>query len=362
MPGPVAIVLAMCTVVAVAMISATGGAVFGATCRLGLLCPSHVLHHSARQPMEAVERVAAKVVPSVVEVDVVIDGVTSEGSGIVLRPDGLILTNAHVVRGPSMLMSEGAVDGQSVILHDGRSTTFSVIASDPVSDIAVVQADGVSGLRPIEFGSSADLMVGQAVVAIGSPLGMESTVTTGIISALQRPIRSTGSTVDDYAVLDAIQTDAALNPGNSGGALVDMTGALIGVNSAWASMGGDYVSGPNGSIGLGFAIPVDQAILIADQLLTSGAAMHADPGMHLSDVDGPGPGAMVTDVSAGGPAASSGLRSGVLVTAADGRVVNTADDLAAILQSKIPGDLLTITFTEVSGPARTVTLTLGVSR
>src|SRR5690349_4370933 len=225
---------------------------------------------AASLPAGSVEQVAAKVVPSVVKLEVDMGRQSEEGSGIILSSDGLILTNNHVVAaangGPGA--PAGAVQTK-VTFANGATTTFKVVGTDPSSDIAVVQAVGASGLAPIALGSSANLRVGQDVVAIGSPLGLEGTVTTGIVSALNRPVAAGGDAQNQNTVLDAIQTDAAINPGNSGGALVNMNGELIGVNSAIATLGADAGSqgggGQSGSIGLGFAIPVDQAKRIADE-------------------------------------------------------------------------------------------------
>ena len=189
-------------------------------------------------------------------------------------------------------------------------------------DIAVVKAQGVSGLTPITLGSSANLRVGQDVVAIGSPLGLEGTVTTGIVSALNRPVSTAGDAGNQNTVLDAIQTDAAINPGNSGGALVNMNGELIGVNSAIATLGGDSQEAQSGSIGLGFAIPVDQAKRIADELISTGTASHASLGVQVSN-DSTTHGAKIVDVTQGGPAATAGLPSGVIVTKVDDRVINS---------------------------------------
>jgi putative serine protease PepD len=183
-------------------------------------------------------------------------------------------------------------------LHDGRTAPFIVVATDPASDLAVVRLQGISGLIPTTLGSSADLRVGEQVVAVGSPLGLAGTVTTGIISALHRPV----SAVDggsDSTVMNAIQTDAAMNPGNSGGALADMNGELVGINSAIATVGGDGSRAQSGSIGLGFAIPVDQAKRIADELIATGKAWHASLDVQFSS-DTTGHGAKVTDVTSGG--------------------------------------------------------------
>ena len=214
---------------------------------------------AAAPPAGSVEQVAAKVMPSVVKLQIDMGQGSEEGSGIVLSSDGLILTNNHVVaalsgppvprRVPSGL---GGLDDQdcpaarclrqdpqaTVTFADGRTVPFTVVGTDPADDIAVVRAQGVSGLTPIALGSSKDLKVGQNVVAIGSPLGLQGTVTTGIISALDRPVATGDESTGQHSVMNAIQTDAAINPGNSGGALVNMNGELIGVNSAIASLGG----------------------------------------------------------------------------------------------------------------------------
>src|SRR5690606_22638262 len=230
--------------------------------------------------------------------------------------------------------------------------------SDPSSDIAVVRATNVTGLTPVTLGSSADLRVGQDVVAIGSPLGLEGTVTTGIVSALNRPVAAGGDARNQNTVLDAIQTDAAINPGNSGGALVNMNGELVGVNSAIATLGGGVAQTQSGSIGLGFAIPVDQAKRIADELIKHGRATHASLGVQVSNEAGTD-GAMIVEVTEGGAAAAAGLPAGVVVTKLDDRLINSADALVAAVRSKAPGDTVTLTYVEGSGTPRTVDVTLG---
>ena len=242
---------------------------------------------------------------------------------------------------------------------DGGTATFSVVGTDPSSDIAVVRAEGVSGLTPITIGSSGSLRVGQDVVAIGSPLGLEGTVTTGIISALNRPVAAGGDVKNQNTVLDAIQTDAAINPGNSGGALVNMNGELVGVNSAIATLGGD--AGPqaqSGSIGLGFAIPVDQAKRIADELIKNGSASHASLGVQVGN-DAATDGARIVEVTGGGAAAAAGLPSGVVVTKVDDRVINSADALVAAVRSKAPGEKVTLTYLDPAGKPQSVEVTLG---
>ena len=318
---------------------------------------------AASLPAGSVEQVAAKVVPSVVKLETQMGRQSEEGSGIILSPDGVILTNNHVVAaaakaGPGGAGGPGGLQA-TVTFSDGRTTPFTVVGADPASDIAVVRAQNASGLTPITLGSSSNLRVGQGVVAVGSPLGLEGTVTTGIVSALDRPVSTAGDVGNQNTVLDAIQTDAAINPGNSGGALVNMNGELIGVNSAIATMGGDAPGGQSGSIGLGFAIPVDQAKRIADELIQTGSASHASLGVQVMS-DANTQGAKVVDVTGGGPASAAGLPNGVLVTKFNDRVINSADALVAAVRSKAPGEKVTLTYTNPSGGGtQTVQVTLG---
>jgi putative serine protease PepD len=324
---------------------------------------------AASLPAGSVEQVAAKVVPSVVKLETDMGKQSEEGSGIILSSDGLILTNNHVVAAAKD-GSAGAPSGApgapgapaptqtKVTFADGNTTTFTVVGTDPSSDIAVVRAQGASGLTPITLGSSANLRVGQDVVAIGSPLGLEGTVTTGIVSALNRPVAAGGDAQNQNTVLDAIQTDAAINPGNSGGALVNMNGELVGVNSAIATLGGESASSQSGSIGLGFAIPVDQAKRIADELIQNGTASHASLGVQVGN-DAGADGAKIVDVTSGGAASAAGLPSGVIVTKVDDRVIGSADALVAAVRSKAPGDQVTLTYLDTSGKPQTVQVTLG---
>ena len=315
---------------------------------------------AASVPAGSIEQVAAKVVPSVVKLEVDMGRASEEGSGIVLSTDGLILTNNHVVAAAQDTPGGPAGGAQTkVTFADGKTAPFTVVGTDPSSDIAVVRAQGASGLTPVTLGSSANLRVGQDVVAIGSPLGLEGTVTTGIISALNRPVAAGGDAQNQNTVLDAIQTDAAINPGNSGGALVNMNGELVGVNSAIATLGGD--AGPqaqSGSIGLGFAIPVDQAKRIADELIQNGTASHASLGVQVGN-DTATDGAKIVEVTGGGAADAAGLPSGVVVTKVDDRVITSADALVAAVRSKAPGDKVTLTYLDGSGKPQTVEVTLG---
>jgi putative serine protease PepD len=319
---------------------------------------------AANMPPGSVEQVAAKVVPSVVMLETDLGRQSEEGSGIILSSDGLIMTNNHVVaaaanpKGPGGPPGGGAAPKTTVTFSDGRTAPFTVVGADPTSDIAVARVQGISGLTPVSVGSSSDLRVGQPVVAIGSPLGLAGTVTTGIVSALNRPVSTTGESGNQNTVLDAIQTDAAINPGNSGGALVNMGGQLVGVNSAIATLGADSGDAQSGSIGLGFAIPVDQAKRIADELISTGKATHASLGVQVTTDKGT-PGAKVMDVTQGGAAASAGVPKGVIVTKVDDRPINSADALVAAVRSKAPGDKVSLTYQDPAGSSRTVQVTLG---
>ena len=309
----------------------------------------------------SVERVAAKVLPSVVTLQIS-DGDHSElGSGIILDPGGLIMTNNHVVaavgRGPHR--SAHTV----VTLNDGRTAAFDVIATDPQSDIAVVRAHELSGLTPISVGSSANLRIGQPVVAVGSPLGLEGTITDGVISALNRPVWPRVRADNGVVAFNAIQTNAAINPGNSGGALVDENGRLIGINSAEAALGGLESSDttPQGSIGLGFAIPVDNAMRIAAELIATGRASHAWLGAQVNS-DMATRGARIIDVTPGSPAATAGLTPGEVVTKIEDQVIESGNALVATVQSRAPGASVTLVFTDTSGNRRTVEVNLGTDQ
>jgi putative serine protease PepD len=326
---------------------------------------------AAKLPDGSVEQVAAKVMPSVVKLKVDMGGQGDEGSGIVLSADGLILTNNHVVA-PAVAGDQGAQPAATDALGGGAPTTtvtfsngqtvpFTVVGTDPAGDLAIVRAQGVSGLTPITIGSSKDVKVGEQVVAIGSPLGLQGTVTTGIVSALNRPVAAGDEPGGNVTVLDAIQTDAAINPGNSGGALVNMKGELIGVNSAIASMGGGDGGGggQSGSIGLGFAIPADQAKRIADELVSTGTATHGSLGVQLSTDAKSDNGAAIAQVVEGSPAAAAGLPSGAVITKVDGQVIDGPEALVAAVRSKAPGDNVSVTYLDGSGQSQTTQITLG---
>ncbi len=306
------------------------------------------------------ESAAAIIGPSVVTVEVTGTSTgnfgqqqsqSDTGSGIVIRSSGYILTNNHVVA--------AAVGGGTVhvTLSNGDTVPATIVGTDPTTDLAVIKVDGVSGLTAATFADSEKLAVGQAVLAVGAPLGLANTITQGIVSTLHRPVQ-TGDSNSQQAVIDAIQTDAAINPGNSGGALVDLAGRVVGVNSAIATAG----DGSSGNIGVGFAIPSTTATKIADQLIATGKAVHSQIGVGVSDApnttDGaPGLGATISSVSASGPAAAGGVQVGDIVTKVDDRRVTDAKSLIVAIRSHDPGQTVTLTVTR-GGSSKTLKVTL----
>jgi putative serine protease PepD len=298
-------------------------------------------------PAGSVEAIAATVLPSTVQ----ILGSAGEGSGVVISPDGLIMTNNHV-------LAAGRGSGLQAVFSDGRVAPVTLVGAAPAADIAVVRASGTSGLQPAVLGDSDRLRQGQAVVAVGSPLGLQGTVTTGIVSALQRPVAAGGSSAGADSTIDAIQTDAAINPGNSGGPLADAAGHVIGLNTAIASVASGGGAGQEGgSIGLGFAIPVNQARRIATELVQTGRATQAIIGVQLAN-GGPR-GATVATVTPGSPAASAGIAAGDLVTKVDNRVIEDSNALVAAIQSSAPNQVVTLTVTSTGAAPRPVPVTLG---
>ncbi|RLV57545.1 PDZ domain-containing protein [Aeromicrobium phragmitis] len=308
---------------------------------------------SSDLPAGTVEQVAQKLMPSVVQINFAGGGEGGSGTGVIISEDGQILTNNHVV--------EAAAEGGTltVAFNDGTNADATILGRDPATDIAVIQADGVSDLTPAEFGRSSDVRVGQEVVAIGSPFGLESTVTQGIISALNRPVSpgTQSSDTDTITTFPAIQTDAAINPGNSGGPLVDLEGRVIGINSAIRSSG---IEG--GSIGLGFAIPSDLARNVAAQILDGETVEHARIGITVQNATGDdqitGIGARVADVEPGGPGDDAGLREGDIVTSVDDHPVASNQALIATIRGYQPGDEVTLTILR-DGQQEQVQVTLG---
>lgn len=303
-----------------------------------------------------VEAVAQKVLPSVVSIQVVSGQSGAEGSGSLISSDGLILTNNHVV--------SGADSGRAqitVATNDGKQYAADVIATDPQTDIAVIKARDASGLTPITIGDPDALQVGQSVVAVGSPLGLSSTVTSGIVSAKDRPVQAGGEDGGEASLIDAIQTDAAINPGNSGGALVNLNGELVGIPSVIATLGGSLGS-ESGSIGLGFAIPADQAMDTAQQLIDNGRATHPMIGAQVDTRETVTGGAVIAQVTEGGPAQKAGLGAGDVVTKVDDRLVDNGVSLIAAIRSHRVGDEVTLTVTDShGGNERQLKVTLSAS-
>ncbi len=309
---------------------------------------------------------AQKVSPSVVAITVRNGQSGAEGSGVILDTSGNIVTNNHVVTG----MGQANI---SVVMGD-RSYTASVVGTDPSTDLAVIKLDNPpTGLKPISFADSHSLVVGQGVMAVGNPLGLSGTVTTGIISALNRPVTteqvtgqnsSAAASGDQVVVTNAIQTSAAINPGNSGGALVNVNGELIGINSAIASLSSGS-SSQSGNIGIGFAIPSDQVQYITDQLLSGGVADHAYLGIGASNGtvktnDGVLLGAEVSNVVSGSSAAQAGIKVGDLITAIDSKGVNGSESLVGLIRDSRVGEAISVTLLR-NGSETTVSVTLGKS-
>ncbi|MFR9805514.1 trypsin-like peptidase domain-containing protein [Pseudonocardia sp. RS010] len=299
----------------------------------------------ASAQLTPVEAVAEKVLPSVVLFKVEGGGPgEDEGSGIVLSPDGLVLTNDHVV---SAAAAGGTI---TALLPDGRAFTGRITGRDSGSDLALVRLDGAAGLAPAELGNSDSLRVGQQVVAIGAPLGLDGTVTTGIVSALDRAVSVGGDQGGQATVLNAVQHDAPINPGNSGGPLLDLQGRVVGVNSAIASTAGNQ----GGSIGVGFSIPVNQARRVADELNRTGRATRAVLGVTVTGVGQPASGgAVVGQVTPGGPAAAAGIHPGDVVLRVADRPIADGDELVAAIRDHEPGEQVGLTLAD-----REVTVTL----
>ena len=334
--------------------------------------------------------IAAAVLPVVVSIDVRTSTEGDTGSGVIIKDTGYILTNNHVVA-----LAAGGSGSITVHFNDGTSAAAKIIGTDLSSDLAVIKV-ARTGLQVAHIGTSAGVKVGDAVLAIGSPLGLSGTVTSGIVSALNRPVDTTAdqeqqqqpqqtnpfdpfgngsgasqapgsgsgstSTTTTATVFGAIQTDAAINPGNSGGALVDAAGNVIGINSAIASLGSSGTS-QSGSIGVGFAIPIDLAKYVAQQLIDTGKASHAQIGVGVTNTTNNTTGVTtvsVHSVSPNTPGAKAGLVVGDVITKIDSTIVTDEDTLIATIRSHRPGDTVTLTISR-AGATKTVTLTLGAS-
>ena len=334
---------------------AVGGSLTDSSATLG----AAVAGPPVARPVDSVAGIASRVLRSVVNIDVTSGSAGGTGSGVVLRSDGYVLTNNHVV-------ADAANGGTIVVSFNGSDqppAPASIVGRDPETDLAVIKVRAGRPLVPATLGSSGDLVVGDPVIAIGSPLGLAGTVTSGIISALNRTVRVPAENAGSPSspLFNAIQTDAAINPGNSGGALVDRAGRIVGINSAIATLGGSSASDTqSGSIGVGFAIGVDEARSIAEQLIRTGRATHPAIGVSAQTVgaDGSGTrGAKLAQVLAEGPAQRAGLRAGDVIVALDGRKVDSVDALIVVLRESKVGDRVVATFLR-DGSRRTATLVL----
>jgi len=294
--------------------------------------------------------IAQKVEPSVVSITTS----TGEGSGVVITADGYVLTNNHVV-------ASASGDTVTVVFDNGKRTSASIVGTDPKTDLAVVKASGVSGLSPAKFGDSTAVQVGDTVLALGSPLGLQGSVTAGIISAKDRTIRTqseeqqspfpSGQQQTANSLSGLLQTDAPINPGNSGGALVNTNGEVIGINTAIATSGQG-----NGSIGVGFAIPSAKAEQVSQALRNGDKISHPALGVSVTENEN-GSGALVSGVTADSPAAKAGLQQGDIVTNFGGEAINSSDDLVSAVQSHKVGDQVQLTYTRNSSE-KTATVTL----
>ncbi|CAB4711093.1 unannotated protein [freshwater metagenome] len=305
--------------------------------------------NSIERPPDSISALAAKVLPSVVSISVRNGSEGGAGTGFVIRSDGYLLTNNHVV--------EGVANGGSlrVSFSDGKTVNGKIVGRDSAYDLAVVKVD-LRNLRALQFGDSDKVQVGDSVIAIGSPLGLAGTVTSGIISAKDRAVTA-GSRTSEGSFINALQTDAAINPGNSGGPLVDKSGAVIGINSAIATL--DSSSSQTGSIGLGFAIPINQARRTAEQLIKTGKSSHPVIGVSL-DTRYMSGGARIAEVMAGSPAANAGIVAGDTIIGIDGKSVNSADELIVAVRAKQPGDSVKLLLS-ANGSKRTVKVVLAAS-
>jgi putative serine protease PepD len=334
--------------------------------------------NAAAAPNGSVERVASSVLPAVVKINVTGGSTSGSGSGIILKSDGTILTNNHVV---SLAGDNGVI---TVNLNNGKTVKATVVGTDPVTDMAVIKAEGVSGLTPATIGKSSALQVGQSVVAVGSPYGLNATVTTGIVSALNRPVsvqtsedetpsnpleqfgfgeqqqQQQAPSANDSTTYPAIQTDAAINPGNSGGPLVDMSGRVVGINSSIRTGDSSSMSGQGGSIGLGFAIPIDEVLPIVNQIVEGQTPTHARLAVTVSDVTAKtlAQGAEVQSVQGGGAADKAGLKKGDVITKVDDDLIDGSESLIATVRGHRPGDRVTLTYLR-GGDTKTTTATLG---
>jgi len=295
---------------------------------------------------ETVSQIVQNVKPSVVSIKAEGSSGSGTGSGFIYREDGYIVTNNHV--------AAPAINGGklTVYLEDKTSFVAKLVGRNASYDLAVLKIDA-TGLKPVNIGDSNAINVGDLTVAFGSPLGLTGTVTSGIVSAINRPVTAGGA--DDQSFISAIQTDAAINPGNSGGPLVNGQGQVIGVNSAIATLGSGTQSG---SIGLGFAIPINQAQRVISEIIETGKSSTPIAGISI-DSTFDGTGAKIAEVVADGPAASTDLKVGDIVTKINGEAVEDSTELIVAIRRNNPGDTIVLTVKNTAGNVREVSVVLG---
>ncbi|MBJ7505794.1 MAG: trypsin-like peptidase domain-containing protein [Candidatus Nanopelagicus sp.] len=340
-------------VVVIAVIAGGIGAVIGRSSSTNLGANLVQTNNTVERAPDSIAALAARVIPAVVSISV--NGVTGSGtgSGFFFDSDGFILTNNHVI--------DAAARGGTinVKLSDGKKYPAKLIGRDSSYDLAILKIDVIAA-PTLQLGNSDQVQVGDAVIAIGSPLGLSGTVTSGIISSKNRAV-TTGSGNGESSFINALQTDAAINPGNSGGPLVDATGAVVGVNSAIATLG---LTSQAGSIGLGFAIPINQAKKTAEQLIATGSATYPIMGISV-DSRFTGSGALITiegvGITPGGPADKAGLKEGDLIIEFNGAEVENSDELIVMIRSKSVGDKVTIKY-QRNNIVRQTTVTLAASK
>jgi putative serine protease PepD len=307
----------------------------------------------------AATSVANAVLPSVVTISVQGPGGAGTGSGEILQSGGYIVTNNHVIAAAA---NGGSID---VLFSDGTSAPATLVGRDVQTDLAVIKVQSTGGLKPIALGTSSSVVVGQPVVALGAPLGLSNTVTAGIVSALDRTVEVPAEANKNALLVSAVQTDAAINPGNSGGALVNCAGQLIGIPTAGATVPTENGGSSAGNIGIGFAIPVDLAKTISNEIIATGQVTHAYFGLQTVPIPasaaqeaGVQGGLFVQAVVPSGPSASAGLRQGDVITEIDGQPATSNVQLQEITLTKKPGDQVTFTYVR-SGQTNKATITLG---
>ncbi|WP_246477450.1 S1C family serine protease [Actinokineospora xionganensis] len=336
------------------LIGAVGGLVGWVVARGGDALTSDVTLAQAEagkeRPAGSVSDIAARVRPAVVSIEVRMEQGGGTGSGVLIDGAGYIVTNWHVVT------LEGRADDKAkitTVFTDGTRAEAKLVGTDPKTDLAVIKV-AVTNPTVLQFGNSDDLKVGDAVIAVGSPLGLTDTVTEGIVSALHRPVVAGGDNGQAPITYDAIQTDASINQGNSGGPLVDSTGALVGINSAIRSSG----SGNTGSVGLGFAIPSNDAKRISEMIIRDGKVKHADLGANVRSVSAEtAEGAQVVNVTEGGAASRAGIAEGDVIRKLGDRQVRNAAELTVAVRSHQPGQTVPVVLAR-QGQELTIQVTL----